>query len=350
MPTCILCKRTLEDTTTPGLLTHPDVEDCLVRVTDSFGVSLDHVYEIVNNEIWAREDRREEDRIIEVPTFKPTEDALLEIFSGAGIERLGGKSSGSGWSNVSLFQRCRYAWKARYQRKPEDRTFMGESIPMAVGTLVHTYLAIYYQRMIVPSYPLMPDDVDRGIRGLGCNPEVAGEAWRLFSAYRLFYKNEAIEPLAIEYDLVDPRTSHSCRFDLIAFFRDEKPGRLPGTYNVEHKTASRFDQNTIEGWLGDGEILGQVDLWDRLHLDRRFGKLRGVLVNLIGKQKVPEFHRTLAAPSTFAIDQHRKDLRYWNAEIQGAVATGVFPRSRANCIHRYGRCEWWDHCNLGEEL
>jgi hypothetical protein len=105
----------------------------------------------------------------------------------------------------------------------------------------------------------------------------------------------------------------------------------------------------LEAWVGDGEILGQVDIWQRLKLERRFGQLRGVLVNLIGKQKVPQFHRTVAAPTAFAIDQHRHGLRTWNANIQVAKATGVFPRSRANCIHRFGRCDHWDHCNLGED-
>lgn len=347
---CILCQRELSATTISTLFTHDEVNDCLVRVTDQFGVSADHHYEIVGDSVWARSEREVDDDVIELPTFKPTEEALEELFLREGLVRLGGKSTGSGWSNVSLFQRCRYAWKRRYFTKPNERRFLaGEIIPMAIGTLVHTYLALYYQLMLLPSYPLTPDIVNQWVRECGCSPEIFGEAWRLFSSYRLYYKTEKIEPIAIEMDLVDPRTNDSCRYDLLAYFPDEKPGRLPGTYIMEHKTASRFDQNTIEGWLGDGEILGQVDLWERLHLDRRYGKLRGVLVNLLGKQKVPQYHRTLAAPSAFAIEQHRKDLRHWNAEIKLATVTGVFPRSRGNCIHRYGRCENWDHCNLGEE-
>lgn len=353
MPSCLLCQRPLDRTTTPDLFLHPEADDCLVRVTDRFGVSADDTYQVTDGEISAQEPTPEADEVEEgvivLPSYKPTEQAIGEIFSEAGLDRLGGKSTGSGWSNVSSFQRCRYAWKRSYLTPPEaSGPFGGESVAMAVGTLVHTYLALHYQRMMVPDYPLEPDHVDRRVREMGCNPEVFKEAWRLFSAYRLFYRMERVEPLAIEYNLVDPRTNHSCRYDVIVYFPEEAPGRLPGTYIVEHKTASRFDANTLDGWLGDGEILGQVDLWDRLKLDRRFGPLRGVLINLLGKQKTPEFHRTLAAPSTFAIDQHRRDLRYWNAEIQSAIATDTFPRSRANCIHRYGRCSLWDRCNLGE--
>lgn len=347
MTSCILCHRDLVETTTPGILMHDDVEDCLVRVTDDLGVSMDDRYEVRGQEIWTLdEDKRS--NIIELPTFKPMEEAMIEIFASAGLDRLGGRSTGSGWSNVSLFQRCRYAWSLNYRHEKQASVLAGEPVPLAVGILVHTYLALHYQLMMVPDYPLTPDIVDTRVRELGCSPEVVGEAWRLFKAYRLYYRLEKIQPLAIEANFVDPRTNQSCRYDMIAYVPEETPGRLPGTYVVEHKTASRFDRSTIEGWLGDGEILGQVDTWERLHLDKRFGPLRGVIINLLGKQKTPEFSRVLAAPSAFAIEQHRRDLRHWNAEIQLANATNTFPRSRANCISRYGFCGFWNHCNLGE--
>jgi hypothetical protein len=158
---------------------------------------------------------------------------------------------------------------------------------------------------------------------------------------------EAYENLPVRWERVESLLA-SGRAEV---FNLEVPGPHTFVANgiVTHNTASRFDQNTLEGWVGDGEILGQIDIWQRLKLDRRFGPLRGVLINLIGKQKLPEFHRTVAAPTAFAIDQHRRDLYQWNAKIQLAKASKVFERSRANCIHRFGRCQWWDHCNLGED-
>jgi hypothetical protein len=351
MTNCILCDRPLSETTAKNLLLHEEAEDCLVRVTDGYGVSIDEDYGVEGDDVFFKHPVEEVAENVYASTWLPVDEALKQIFAGAGLERLGGRSTGSGWSNVSLFQKCPYAWKRSYlsRDKGEGAFFAGEPVPLAVGSLIHTYLAVYYQKMITPSYPLTADDVNQAVITLGCNPEATQESWRLFTAYRLFYKNERVEPLAVEANFVDPRTGHSCRYDLVAYFPDEAIGRLSGTYNVEHKTASRFDQNTLEGWAGDGEILGQIDIWQRLKLERRFGPLRGVLVNLIGKQKVPQFHRTVAAPTAFAIDQHRQGLRTWNASIQVAKATGVFPRARANCIHRFGRCQWWDHCNLGED-
>jgi len=219
-----------------------------------------------------------------------------------------------------------------------------EPLALAVGSLTHVYLAIHYQRMIEPSYPLSPEDVNQRMRELGCNPEAFTEAWRLFTGYRLYYRDDALQPLAIEHDLKDPRTGDSCRYDLIAFLPEERPGMLPGSYIVESKTAARFDQNTLEGWINDGEVLGQVDLWDRLHLDRRFGPLRGVIMNILGKQKVAEYHRTVVSPTVWQIDQHRSDLQRWKGLIQLAKSMDSFPRARNGCIGRYGRCSNWNEC------
>ena len=350
MAHCILCRCDLVETTTPGIFLHESVEGCLVRVADGYGISLDEDYEVIGDDIYSKAALAEDQDIIQLQSWKSIEEALGEIFTEAGLARLGGRSTGSGWSSVSLFQRCRHAWKRTYLKQDRNEAMLGgEVLPLAVGILTHVYLALHYQRMMVKDYPLTPDDVNQRVRELGCDPAAFTEGWRLFTAYRLFYKNENMIPMAVEYNLVDPRNNDSCRYDLVAYFPDETPGRLPGTYVIEHKTASRFDQNTLEAWPGDGEILGQVALWDRLKLERKFGKLRGVLVNLIGKQKTPEFHRTLAAPTAFAIEQHLSDLKQSNAEIQLAKASGVFPRSRANCIGRFGRCGFWGSCNLGED-
>jgi hypothetical protein len=135
---------------------------------------------------------------------------------------------------------------------------------------------------------------------------------------------------------------------LVAYFPKDRPGMLAGTYGIEHKTAAKFDANTLEGWHGDGEVLGQVLTWERLHLEKKFGPLRGVMVNIIGKQKEPQFHRTIVSPTAFTLVQHAADLKNWNGKIAHAKAINDFPRSRNNCIRGFSRCEFWDHCNGGE--
>jgi hypothetical protein len=349
---CLLCNRHLASTTAPGFYLHEVAEDCLVRVADPFGVSLDDDYEVKGNEIFPKtETSHLDDGAIELTQFFSTDQAISQVFAEKGLARLGGISSGSGWSNVSMFQKCPYAWKRRYLDRAEPANtlgIVGEPVALAVGSLTHVYLAIYYHRMITPAYPLTVEDVNQRVRELGCDPNIFNEAWRLFTGYRLYYKNEILQPLAVEHDLKDPRTGHSCRYDLIAFIPDESPGILPGTYIVESKTTARFDSNSLEGWSNDGEVLGQVDLWDRLHLDRRYGTLRGVIINLLGKQKVAEYHRTIVSPSAWQIEQHRNDLRRWNGLIQLAKSSDSFPRARNSCIGRFGRCAHFEHCSTGE--
>ena len=357
MTECLLCKRELAETTDPRLRLHEEAEDCLVRVTDSWGISVDDRYDVVGDDIFHRDAVEEEAPpvddeeagVVDLVQFYPVERAILDVFRAYGLDRLGGRSTGSGWTNVALFQKCRYAWRRRYFEplKLEHFGVELEIEPLAIGTLVHTYLAIYYQRMIVHDYPITPEDVNQYIRERGCNPKIFEEGWRLFTGYRLFYKNDPFQPLAVEFDLRDPRTNESCRYDNIMFLPEDLPGILAGTWIMEHKTAAKFDANTLEAWHGDGEVLGQVMLWERLGLQRKFGPLRGVIVNLLGKQKTPEFHRTIVAPSALTIDQHRNDLRHWNGEIAYAKATRNFPRSRANCIRGFQRCEFWHHCNSG---
>ena len=106
-----------------------------------------------------------------------------------------------------------------------------------------------------------------------------------------------------------------------------------------------FDDATLDGWRNDGEVLGQIDLWEQLKLEKRFGELQGVIVNILGKQKVPDFHRTIVSPQRWQTKDHRRWMAYWSAEIDRAKALGVFPRSRAGCIGRYGKCALFDHCS-----
>ena len=333
-----------------GVFEHPETEDCLVRFTDAYGVSIDIDIDI-DDEAQGDEPSLEVRSWGDIQLFPYVEDVLTKIFKDAGLARLGGASTGEGWTGLSIFQRCPYAWKKRYldARKEgiETEALRIEPEARAVGTLIHTFLAIYYNRMIIPDYPLTPEIVRNELLK-AANPEFVHEGWRVFLAYTLYYSDESIKPLAVEYDLVDPRSNKSCRYDLIAFFDDIQNERLPGTYVVEHKSAGRFDDNTLHGWANDGEVLGQVLLWKDLGLEKRFGPLRGVIVNLLGKQKEPKFHRETVAPETWQIDQHRRDIARTGYETRLAVLNNDFPRRRSGCIHRFGKCDFYDYCATNE--
>lgn len=341
--TCFLCQRPLEPLngryqTHPS--TDPDgslIEDCLAKITDTFGIAVE-----VETIVEAAPRPTFE---IEVAVFPVVEDVLTEIFAEHGLQRLGGVSSGRGWSSFAVWQRCPMAYKKRYlEPRPSSDGFGNIEPPArAIGTVIHALLAVYYQRMITPDYPLTPGIVHEKMMQRA-NPTLVKEAWRVFQQYALFYQMENIQPLAVELDLIDPRTRESCRFDLVAFFPETTHDRLAGTYVLEHKSASRFDDDTLNGWVNDGEVLGQVMLWERLGLSKRYGPLRGVIVNILGKQQEPRFHRTTVSPSSLMLDQHRDDLKKHEAMIHLAKSTNTFPRSRGNCISRYGKCDYWYSC------
>ena len=336
-----------------GLYQHPDVEDCLVRVTDGYGAYIDEATIVETPE---HRDRRAFGVIngeIVINAFTFIDDIMANFFFDHGMPRLGGASTGRGWTSFSIFQKCPYLWKHRYRGGVgEVETIHIEPMARSVGTLLHSFLALHYAAKIeghpVAELGLTPDMLKTYAIAKGGNPAFILEAWRVWVGYRLYYKFEDGQPLAVEQDLVDPRTGESTRFDTIMFYENDAPNRLAGTWIVEHKSASRFDQPTLYGWANDGEVIGQVALWKRLGLDRRYGPLQGVIVNILGKQpKEPKFHRTHVRPFDWQIEQHLRDLAIWEGKIQLAISSNSFPRARQSCIGRYGLCDLFEHCAGG---
>jgi len=345
---CLLCRVELEShPDSHGRQLHPNTPDCQVTYCDTFGVPIDVEVDQLPSDDGSPIIKPDDGTEIPMQIWPVVEDALEQVFGGAGHERLGGLSSGRGWSAFSTFQRCPYLFRRRYIDQTPPMISV-EPPARAIGTLIHTFLALHYTGMIDPTWAnLTPDIMYERVRAIA-NPELVAEAWRVFNGYRLYYQYETVTPLAIEYDLRDPRTGESCRYDMIAYYPEELPGFLPGTYIVEHKSAARFDRDTLDGWANDGEILGQVSLWKRLKLDLRFGELRGVIVNILGKQpKELQFHRTVVAPTSWQVDEHLEDLKRWEGLIQLARSTGSFPRARSGCIGRWGRCDYWEDCVAG---
>jgi hypothetical protein len=342
---CLLCGLELEAVEHHGVQRHPVVDTCRVTMTDAWGVALTDDEAAAVAVMIDEPPAPLEPEIGTFDLHPPVEFVLDRLFDGHGFARLGGASTGKGWSSFATAQRCLYAWRKRYVDKVKPEIF-GESAYRAIGTLIHTFLALFYANQI-NEYATITPEICRDRLLSQANPVLVNEGWRVFNAYRLYYLYDDLQPLAIEYDLKDPRTGESCRYDGIFFAPRSKPGRLAGTYLMEHKSSGRFDWDTIDGWANDGEVIGEAALWKLLGLDKRFGALRGVIVNLLGKQKEPKFHRTTIAPQSILIDSHFDDLRRWDGLLKLCKSSNNFPRSRANCINRWGRCDWYEHCATG---
>lgn len=352
---CLMCGSVCEETSDEQLFLHPAGQGCPVSVCDVMGAPMDHAYVVEGREIFVKEP--DPDALITIRLFTPTENALQAIFREHGVPFLGGTSGVEGWSSLSTFQRCPYAWARTYLPElftwgpPTEFDYM-DAFHLAVGTLVHVFLAVHYSQKIDAAYPLSADAVKQGCDARSVDPNIVNEAWRLFSAYRTYYKFETLVPVKVEALYLDPTTKRSCRTDSLVIETADDRGHPAGLYVMDHKTAQRFDDPVLTGWHNDGGIIQQADIfastWEQQPEYQQLGPLQGVIVNIIGKQKTPEFFRAFVHPSRFQVEQHRAEAPIWQAQRNLAVATGIFPRARNGCITRYGKCSHWEHCVTGE--
>jgi hypothetical protein len=271
------------------------------------------------------------------------DEVTSDIFEEYGLPRLGG-ASGRGWSSFATIQRCPHLYKVTYL----DRFRGTPGKALEVGSIMHTLLALYYSWMVDDNWKLTPEIMKNALMQRGARPESVIEGWRLFDAYQNHYTSDYIYPIAQEVWAQDP-DGNTCRYDLIARVVEDQPGIPAGIFNIEHKSAARFSQPYLDGWRNDGEVIGQMMIWKRSGLDEKYGELKGTIVNIIGKQKVPLFHRTIIPLEAWHVSQHAQDLKMWTAIRNMYEASGFWPKSRTNCTNKYGTCQIFDSCASNQE-
>lgn len=278
------------------------------------------------------------------PNIRRFEDVMTEIFTHFKMDRMGG-ASGRGWSSHATFQRCPYLFKLQYLEGQRGTP----STALETGSAFHTFLALHYTWMLDENLQLTPYVAKDMLLSMGADAKAVIEAFRLYEAYADKYQNDYLTPIEMEAWAQDP-DGNTCRFDMIAEVVEAQPGVMPGVYIIEHKTAARFTADALEGWRNDGEIFGQIMIWKRAKLDKKYGKLRGTIVNIVGKQKIIQFHRTIVPAQKWHVQQHMEDLKMWSALQQMYAATDVWPKARANCVTKFGMCSFFDHCAENQKL
>lgn len=289
---------------------------------------------------------------LENPNVVPMNEAMERAFEQLEIPRLGG-ASGRGWSSYNVLQQCPQKFYLRYLKKVEQTSRRA----LEIGSAFHAFLALYYVNMQLllagQEEGPHPSDLRDGLLDIGADPTYTAEAWRLFDVYADHYEGigDYLEPIAIEVLASDKETGNTCRYDLIAKVTDaaKDKGIIPGTYIVEHKTSSRLDQATCESWALDGEIIGQLLLYRRAKLAKRYGKIQGVIVNIVVKTKVVKFHREIVVVPNAQVKQQGRDLEVWAAMERMYRAMGKWPRALSHCYgHKYGPCDYVDICKGGK--
>jgi len=268
------------------------------------------------------------------------------------IPKFSGSTKAPAWSYLSSIQKCPRFFYNRYVERGEyERSFYLE-----VGICVHFFIAMHYARRLRngflghhlvedgSSFPLV-DTLKSDLLVQGGDVEVIHDSWRIFEGYRDHYFQDYVKPLAIEYKQVIDDPHYSCRFDLIAEVQEGNNLHVsPGTYNIDAKTASRFDQVTLEGWSHDGELHGQMLIYQKANLQEKFGELKGTIVDLIGKQKQQKFQRIIVPLQKSILDEFEREIVYWKSEVDRHKKRGWFPKAEANCISRYGLCDYYYRC------
>lgn len=295
------------------------------------------------------------------PNAKSIEQCIREAYESFGVPPLGGAST-DGWSKLADYQRCPYRYWLLYEQPP-NVSFLtdeknGVEVPAALelGALFHSMLAMHYSQnaksmLFSPTESMLFSDTKsmlfptpyalaERVAALGGNLAIVDEAKRLYGAYFGQYGNpqdEGITSLAVELG-AGIEGIHTCRYDLLAERKDA------GVWIIEHKTASSETRQVLEGWWLDGEILGEVYAYKLSGLDKVYGPLVGVCVNITFKTKVPKFRRVEVVVTDDLVEAYARDIAWWKGSRSACKSTGQWPRKLQGCISRYDTCTFFDHC------
>lgn len=334
------------------------------------------------------------------------DEAIDKVCEQNGWPLLGGPS-GKGWSYWSTSQLCPRLFQVTYEgnrdeKRRQETAGGGVPMPLQVGALFHTLTALHYaaemgeQSIVAPNrgglcslefrgpgrvklWPSTPDapeqllnalkamcgadeDVEDAIAadGQAVLPDAGGapapsllvvlEAERLFDAHtRHWGKIEDMNPLAVEWFAEDTALGYTCRYDMIARVGDNDPYIPPGLYDVERKSTKWINEEYLEGWVLDGEPLGQIAIWKASGCEKKFGPLTGVVIDVVSKAKVPECRRIVLPADLAAAKTHTRWINYMKGQVALWRATNTYPQYFASCHGRYGRCANWNNCVTATE-
>jgi hypothetical protein len=305
------------------------------------------------------------------------DEATDRVFGAFNWPLLGGPS-GRGWSYFSTAQRCGQLFKKSYDVPPEKLVRKVNAQPLQIGALFHTLEALYYGHALGNAFVLpdrqglvterlalpgrrrrwsVPDgacdallEALRTLKDGEREPDatVIDEAERLFDTHTNWWDNrEDVQPLGVEVFAQHPKLGYTCRYDLVARVGTHDPELPEGVFIFEKKTAKWIDEKLLESWQLDGEVLGQILCWAPSGMEKLFGPLSGVVVDIVSKGRTADCRRVVVPPTAPAVAHHEKWIRWVAAEIEQWRAIDAYPQRFANCWTRYGRCEEFQNCTLG---
>lgn len=180
---------------------------------------------------------------------------------------------------------------------------------------------------------------------------------RMLDAYFTRWRdNNDWEILAVEYSVgwthaTDPVQTarigfeYTTRLDMVVVDHS----LVPATKHVEHKSASRLDALTVQGYGQDDQVLGQCFITHQIPWrENGYPPYVGALVNITTKQKVPLCERVPVSPGPEQLASWAAAKRHFAWQSTQYAAWG-HPKNYANCTRRFGRCQFFQLCRTRPE-
>lgn len=335
----------------------------------------------------------------------PLDEAVARASEKLSLPSIGGPS-GRGWSFLSTAQRCAHLFNASYPT--DARASIEKLLALAhggekrnpapalqVGGLYHNLQGLYYgvglgeallvdrglisaelkpKRVGRPKRVQLPPDaadqllkelhamadatvdlapsVEGGTPARRPAPSLISEAERCFDAHTSYWGagREDVTPLAIEWLAFNEALNYTCRYDMVGALGANDPLVSAGSFKAgdvfiyERKTSAWLSEMVLDGWFLDGEVLGEILNWKPSGCESLFGPLKGVIVDIVTKTKVPKLHQVIIPADLPTVQDHERWIKYTQGEIAMWEATGVYPKRFTQCFDRWGRCGMWHNC------
>lgn len=139
----------------------------------------------------------------------------------------------------------------------------------------------------------------------------------------------------------------SARYDLIVIDHSISTRALR---IVELKTSRTDDDNVIQGYQQDLQILGQIWLAEaEIALDK-YPPFLGSIVDIVTKHKAgPRCHRVPVQPEVAQLLNWENAMRrFWKMHL--LYEDMHYPQNFAQCKRLYGRCDYFDFCRFSPHL
>lgn len=246
--------------------------------------------------------------------------------------------------------------------------FLRGRVALDTGLIYHHALEKYYEALMAHQERMDGSATVCEPAAYCSNPEAERAAWeslkavaaepgyenifgnveRMLSGYFEFYRmRDRFRILDVEatfeYHCADQNFDYSARLDTLV--EDLENG---GSWVLEHKSATTLTDDLLGGYQMDLQTLGQYWLMQQF-IEREnppIPPLRGVIVNLASKKKVPEFRRVEVCPSPdhvrmfeVAVGDQSETLHLW--ESLG------WPKHLGNCTgggRYFSTCQFFTVC------